>query len=350
MAWEETFTSFYLLNRVGLGNQNETITILYKKNYNRYLGGSVMCDDFNQGFYQQSETDLIKRLQNIAEQAAQYENTMSQEKVMNLFLDQIYDRFSDLAIADTIDTYQKNSYDFFLLAQNKWHDLYQSYGITDVESLVRIQNSIQDDTEPYHEKVAKSTNTNHIKIRQANSFDHLHIKKFVGSECGQYYNAWRVENTNTRKEYSDFINHHGNICKRMLWHGSGNANWWSILNSGLVIHPNNTVITGRMFGDGIYFATAPEKSIYFTSLKRSNERRRFSNTSFMGLYEVAYGIPYHVYSYDDAFSSFNYRELQKAKKGTNCLHAHKGEMLKNEEIVIYKEEQATIKYLVEFRQ
>ena len=35
--------------------------------------------------------------------------------------------------------------------------------------------------------------------------------------------------------------------------------------------------------------------------------------------------------------------------GANCLHTHAGQMLKNDEIVIYKEEQCTIKYLVEIK-
>ena len=34
--------------------------------------------------------------------------------------------------------------------------------------------------------------------------------------------------------------------------------------------------------------------------------------------------------------------------GANCLHAHAGHgMLRNDEIVVYKEEQLTIKYLIE---
>ena len=43
---------------------------------------------------------------------------------------------------------------------------------------------------------------------------------------------------------------------------------------------------------------------------------------------------------------FEYSSL----KGKNSLHAHGGTgMLRKDEIVIYKEEQSTIKYLVELR-
>ena len=51
----------------------------------------------------------------------------------------------------------------------------------------------------------------------------------------------------------------------------------------------------------------------------------------------------------------NYENLQKFKEGANCLHAHAGaslggySSLKNDEIVVYKEDQCTIRYLVELR-
>ena len=46
--------------------------------------------------------------------------------------------------------------------------------------------------------------------------------------------------------------------------------------------------------------------------------------------------------------------IANISKDANCLHAHAGasmgySALKNDEIVVYKEEQMTIKYLVELR-
>ena len=69
----------------------------------------------------------------------------------------------------------------------------------------------------------------------------------------------------------------------------------------------------------------------------------------MGLYEVAYGNPYDVYSFEQRFQRFDYESLQRACPGANCLHAHEGSMLRNDEIIVYKECQTTIKYLVELR-
>ena len=69
----------------------------------------------------------------------------------------------------------------------------------------------------------------------------------------------------------------------------------------------------------------------------------------MGLYEVAYGKPYDVHSFDSKFYSLNYEGLQKMCPGANCLHAHEGQMLRNDEIIVYQESQTTIKYLVELK-
>ena len=63
----------------------------------------------------------------------------------------------------------------------------------------------------------------------------------------------------------------------------------------------------------------------------------------------AYGKPYDVHSFDSKYYDFNYERLQKTCPGANCLHAHAGSMLRNDEIIVYKEDQCTIKYLVELR-
>lgn len=77
-----------------------------------------------------------------------------------------------------------------------------------------------------------------------------------------------------------------------------------------------------------------------------------ANTVYMAVMEVAYGTPYDVYDFDSQYYNLNYEKLQSYQKGANCLHAHAGaslghSSLKNDEIVIYKEDQCTIKYLVE---
>lgn len=190
---------------------------------------------------------------------------------------------------------------------------------------------------------------NKLKVKKVTSSDIAKIKNLLGSHNEQYYDAWSIENAKTQQAFTDFINRVENPDRKLLWHGSANENWWHILNSGLMLHPNKSIITGKMFGNGIYLTANAEKSTFFTSVNLPNKRGKLSNTSFIGLYEVVYGTPYHVYSYNPAFVNMNYANLQRIKRGAHCIHAHSGEMLKNDEIVVYNEDQLTIRYLVELR-
>lgn len=173
------------------------------------------------------------------------------------------------------------------------------------------------------------------------------IKSALGSCADKFCRAWRVTNLATQKKFDEYIK--DGVKTKLLWHGSQNENWWSIVGSGLVLRPTNAVITGKMFGYGIYFATKARKSLGYTSLSGSYWAHGSSPSAFMGLYEVAYGKPYNVYSFDSKFYSLNYEGLQKMCPGANCLHAHEGQMLRNDEIIVYQECQTTIKYLVELK-
>lgn len=52
--------------------------------------------------------------------------------------------------------------------------------------------------------------------------------------------------------------------------------------------------------------------------------------------------------FDNKYYNLDCNKLQQFKPCANCLHAHadKG-MLRNDEIIVYKEDQLTIKYLIE---
>ena len=140
---------------------------------------------------------------------------------------------------------------------------------------------------------------------------------------------------------------------RLLWHGSRSENFWNIINTGLVLRPN-AVVTGKLYGFGIYFAPRAVKSLGYTSLSGSYWSKGNSTSAFMALNNVAYGKPYDVYDFDSRYYNLNHENLQKMCLGAHSLHAHAGANLghtnlRNDEIVVYREEQCTIKYLIELR-
>lgn len=191
---------------------------------------------------------------------------------------------------------------------------------------------------------------NGIEISEVGDKDIALIKRKLEGNVHLLKNAWKVENIQQKKNYDKYLKEEG-IRKRdtrLLWHGTRNENVFSILKSGLVLRPTNVKISGKMFGFGIYNATSSSKSLGYTSLSGSYWAKGNDSSGFMILHEVAYGKPYDVYSFDSKFYDFDYRKLRNACPGANCLHAHGGTgMLRNDEIIVYKEEQISALYLVE---
>lgn len=187
-----------------------------------------------------------------------------------------------------------------------------------------------------------------LVMEEATKDDIALIKTLMKESVGKFKKAWRVTNLKTQERFDKFVKDNDIKDTKLLFHGSRSENFWSIIKTGLVLRPTNAVITGKMFGYGVYYAPKCAKSIGYTSLSGSYWAHGGNNTAYMALFDVAYGIPYDVYNFDSKYYNLDYNKLQQFKPGANCLHAHadKG-MLRNDEIVVYKEDQMTIKYLIE---
>ena len=191
-----------------------------------------------------------------------------------------------------------------------------------------------------------------LVFEEADRNDIALIKTLMNESASKFRNAWKVINLQTQERFDKFVKDNNITNTKLLFHGSRSENFWSIIKTGLVLRPTNAVITGKLYGIGIYFAPKAQKSIGYTSLTGSYWAGGSANTAYMAVMEVAYGTPYDVYDFDSQYYNLNYEKLQSCQKGANCLHAHAGaslghSSLRNDEIVIYKEDQCTIKYLVE---
>lgn len=186
-----------------------------------------------------------------------------------------------------------------------------------------------------------------ITMRECTPEEINEIKDCMKESSYHFSRAWRVDNISTRKKYEEFIKAYNIKNTKLLFHGSRTENWFSILKTGLKIRPTNAITTGAMFGFGSYFAPKCQKSIGYTSLGGSYWAGGKDNTAYMALFDTAYGKPYNVYNFDSKYYSMSF---DKRPVGCNCLHAHAGNgMLRNDEIVYYKTEQMTIKYLIEIK-
>lgn len=187
-----------------------------------------------------------------------------------------------------------------------------------------------------------------LVFEEVNRNDVALIKTLMNESASKFRNAWKVTNLQTQERFDKFIKDNNITDTKLLFHGSRSENFWSIIKTGLVLRPTNAVITGKMFGFGCYYAPKCAKSIGYTSLSGSYWAKGGNNIAYMALFDVAYGTPYNVYEFNSKYYDLTYDKLQAFQSGANCLHAHadKG-MLRNDEIVVYKEDQMTIKYLIE---
>lgn len=159
--------------------------------------------------------------------------------------------------------------------------------------------------------------------------------------------AFRVNNNKTDEAFDKFMSKTKNTKKELLWHGSRNENWWSIFQQGLVLRPTNAIITGKMFGYGLYFADKAQKSINYSSY--SGAARSYtggsSRNAILAIYEVHQGEQLIIKKHDYSHSQLTDDKMQKL--GKDSVFAQGGYDLVNNEYICYKQEQCRIKYLVE---
>lgn len=308
---------------------------------------------------------IVERLQAMAKKAISENYTVSSNKVTQTMVDEAQNIITGLLNITDVKIFNDELLKLFTTIPRKMSSV-SSYiakdngefnkiisreqDLLDIMKGQVVQKQVVEET-----KETKPINDNTIlehlglEFEECSNDDIATIKVALGSCSDKFHKAWKAKNLRTQKRFDDFVKENNIKDVRLLFHGSRNENWWSIINSGLMLRPTNAVITGKMFGYGIYYAPKARKSLGYTSLSGSYWARGSSSSGFMALMDVAYGKPYDVYSFDSKYYNFNYEALQKNCPGANCLHAHEGNMLRNDEIIVYKEEQCTIKYLVELK-
>jgi poly [ADP-ribose] polymerase len=339
-----------------------------------YIDQSDLIDDLIKVERKSSDTykkiedqfiaEIVERLQQMARQAISDNYTVSSNKVTKAMVDEAQKILEELIEIKKVSSFNETLLHLFSVIPRKMSEV-SYYLATDSKAFPEIIKREQDlldimkgqvvQIEVEKEDSEPSINENQKTILESlgiifepcddNDLDI--IKKALAENQQRFKKAWKVINIRTQTRFNEFTRAENIKEIKYLWHGSRNENWWSIINSGLVLRPTNAVINGKMFGYGIYYAPRAQKSIGYTSVNGAYWTSGHSNTGFLALMEVAYGKPYDVYAFDSKYYDFNYEKLQKTSDGVNSLHAHAGSMLKNDEIIVYKEEQSTIKYLVE---
>lgn len=307
---------------------------------------------------------IVEKLQNLARETIQRNYTVKASAVTQDMVDAAQEIIDELANSHfTIEAFNDILLRLFTIIPRKMGNV-RDYLANKPEDFAQIISKEQDlldvmrgqiyvkpeveTTEPVEKKSQTILEELGLEMEEATDDDVAMIKFLMNESAGKFRKAWKVKNIKTQERFDKFVAENNIKDTRLLFHGSRSENWFSIIKTGLMIRPSNAVYTGSMFSDGIYFSPKCQKSIGYTSLSGSYWANGGSNMAYMALFEVAYGNPYIVYQHDSSCYHLNYDVLQKKNPKCNCLHAKadKG-MLRNDEIVFYRNDQMTIKYLIE---
>ena len=119
-----------------------------------------------------------------------------------------------------------------------------------------------------------------------------------------------------------------------VFHGTSQANCLSILKSGLKCSPPSTAaIAGKMFGNGIYGAINSTKSLGY-SLNRWGQGG-VGDAGWLFICDFAMG------------KIFSTQHSCGKPSGYDSVWAKAGSSLSNDELIVYRNSQVTIKYLLE---
>lgn len=149
-------------------------------------------------------------------------------------------------------------------------------------------------------------------------------------------NIYVVSNEDWDNRYEPVAKKLGN--EMMLWHGTRAFNILSIFKVGLIIPRSGGSyhITGRMFGDGLYFSDQSSKSLNYSYGYWDGGNR--DNNCFMFLADVSMGKSYTPSGPTSSIPKGYDSTFAKAQKS--------GVM--NNEMIVYDVNQANLRYLCEF--
>ena len=272
-------------------------------------------------------------------------------------MDNVADYFIDEAIPPDVD---KN--EWFAQVETKCHQFIEreQLMLDNLQGIYESERVLEERDNKPEKKSGTVLEAYGLDISECTYKQEDEIISHLGRDYGgksmerRFVKAFRVENERTRREYEQYIKEHHinpnyvNPRKEegctMFYHGSKVENWFSIMKQGLSLNPDAKV-TGKMFGNGLYFASDARKSANYMDTKGSIWNSGKRETGYMALYDVALG---KCYDATCALTRWDKRDVTKRGcMSVRALPINTG--LENAEYIIYDQSQCTIRYLCEFR-
>lgn len=180
-------------------------------------------------------------------------------------------------------------------------------------------------------KVSDKNIIDSIKYKYENTKKSMHSCSHL-----KVKNVYEVEIKDMKEKFEKAKNKINNV--KELWHGTRASNLLSIMKGGLIIPSSNAShCTGRLFGDGIYFASDSSKSLNYSYGYWSGGN--YDKNCFMFLADVAMGKSYTPKGSYERFPKRGYNSTWAKSKVSGVM---------NDEFIVYDVSQCNLKYLVEF--
>jgi len=304
---------------------------------------------------------LVKKLMGYANQYLKENYSVSYAEVTFKMIDKAQELINSLGLSANLEEFNKTLEELFVILPRKMKVVKENLAASenDYKKIVEREQELLDamatkvdQTQRHSSSVSEKEITileeMGLEARPCNEDEIKQIKKFLGESSDLFDSAFYVKNIETEKKFNNYCkwNHIDKNDIHFFYHGSKNQNFWSILCTGLKLRPN-APITGKIFGHGIYFAPLARKSIGYTSLDGSYWAKGSSSEGYLAVFKVAYKKPWDVYSHEGFFTKLHYDDV--AKRGFDAMFAHAGTMLRNDEVIVYREEQCTVRYLIKLK-
>lgn len=307
--------------------------------------------------------DFLLELKKYSKQALIDNYTVTSEQVTQAQIDKAQKILNDLSYFMSKKTFNRSKIDSYLTelyttVPRRMNNVknYLLNGDGDLNKARQILMREQDSIDNMAQAVATQNSSSeesvtleealNIEVQRITEEEKELILKSMGENSHRFKRAFRVVNKKTQPKFDEQKNKSFKKWTKLLWHGSRNENWLSILKFGLQIRPTCAVYTGSMFGDAIYLADKCKKSMGYTSLSGSYWARGSNKQAFIALFEVNTGMEYRIKKHESWMYKLTYQKLQELGQ-FDSVFAEGGVDLINNEYMVYKPEQVTVKYIVE---
>lgn len=175
------------------------------------------------------------------------------------------------------------------------------------------------------------------KFKEIESFYNSNMNRRHACAHLKLKRVYVITNQDKTDKYTKIKDKIGN--EQRLWHGTRAHNILSILKGGLIIPPmnGNYTVSGRMFGNGVYFSDQSTKSLNY-AYGYWNSGSGFDDNCFMVLAQVAMGKSY--------IPSGPFNRFPSGYDSTYAIGGKSG--VQNNEMIVYDTDQFDLQYLCEF--